>query len=83
MPPEKTTKKAIKDIETTFEARLQRLQEIVNLLEYDERPLEEAITLYQEGVMLAKTCQTQLDTARHTIEVLNLDGSIAPLPEQG
>jgi len=83
MPPKK-----IKDISTpcaeaSFETRLQRLQEIVNLLESGERPLEEAIRLYQEGVMLSKMCQTQLDTAKHEIEILNTDGSLSPLIEGG
>lgn len=48
----------------SFEEALKRLEEIVDTLEAGNSPLEESIKLYEEGMMLAKSCMTQLNDAK-------------------
>lgn len=57
----------------TFEEALRRLEEIVQLLERGEMPLEEALGLFAEGVELAGHCHGMLDTAEQRLEVLARD----------
>jgi len=44
----------------TFEASMNRLNEIVNGLEKNEASLEESISLFEEGLLLVKECDAQL-----------------------
>ncbi len=53
----------------TFEARMQRLQEIVTALEKGDISLEESVLLYKEGKQLSTQCRGQLEKARHEITV--------------
>lgn len=63
-----------KDIEVLdelpFEKALERLEEVVSLLEKGEAPLEEAIQLFDEGMKLAHVCDKKLDWAEQQVEVL-------------
>lgn len=43
-----------------FKQAMTRLEEIVALLEKNEIELEEAITLFEEGLQLVNACDTQL-----------------------
>ena len=45
---------------TTFEKQMQRLEEIVSLLEKEDTDLETSIALYEEGLKLNKTLQQQI-----------------------
>lgn len=68
---------AKKQEELTFEAALARLEEIVTQLETGEVALEEAMTLYEEGVRLYALCQTKLTAAEQKMdEILELDGTL-------
>ena len=40
---------------TTFESSMARLDEIVNELEKNERPLDESIKLFEEGLKLVSS----------------------------
>ncbi len=51
----------------TFEQSLGRLDEIVRLLEKGDRPLDEALALFEEGTGLAKSCQKRLDAAEQKV----------------
>lgn len=63
--------------EQTFEAALGRLEEIVTQLETGEVALEEAMTLYEEGVRLSALCQAKLTAAEQKMdEILELDGTL-------
>lgn len=53
----------------SFEEQLARLQDIVATLEKGDIPLEQGVTLFQEGSRLAKSCREQLKQAKHTIQV--------------
>ena len=44
----------------TFEESMDRLEEIVSLLEDNEQPLNETIALFEEGLKLVKSCDGQL-----------------------
>lgn len=58
----------------TFEARMERLQEIVTALEKGELPLEQGVDLYKEGMELSRACRGQLDKARNDIRVYTEEG---------
>ncbi len=46
--------------EKTFEESMQRLEEIVNLLERNDQPLDETIKMFEEGLKLVKSCDNSL-----------------------
>ncbi len=54
----------------TFNEAIARLQEIVQKLESAQLPLEETITLYQEGVQTADLCAARLSEAELKIEMI-------------
>ena len=54
----------------SFQESMERLDEIVRLLEEGSRPLEESIDLYEEGQGLVKQCEEILKTARLKVEEL-------------
>ena len=47
----------------TFEQAMTRLEEIVSQLENGEHTLEDALSLYEEGVKRMKQCVSMLDRA--------------------
>lgn len=49
--------------QSSFKTDLQRLEEISNLLDSGEIDLEDAITLYEEGIQLSKKCLKTLNEA--------------------
>ncbi len=57
----------------TFEASLQKLENIVGKLEEGDLPLEESLKLFEDGVKLSRECQGKLDQAERRIEVLLKD----------
>ncbi|PTN37057.1 exodeoxyribonuclease VII small subunit [Desulfonatronum sp. SC1] len=63
MPPKKK--------EPGFDARLAELQGIVARLENEDLPLEAGVALFKEGVVLAKTCRKQLESAKNEVLVLS------------
>ncbi len=50
--------------ELTFEESLNRLEQIVEVLEAGNASLDESIKLYEEGMTLAKSCMTRLNEAK-------------------
>ncbi|HHT67726.1 MAG TPA: exodeoxyribonuclease VII small subunit [Firmicutes bacterium] len=65
--------------ELKFEEALARLEEIVRSLEQGEAALDEALFLFEEGVKLARFCNTKLDEAEAKIEIMLEDGKIETL----
>jgi exodeoxyribonuclease VII small subunit len=63
----------MKDIK--FEDALQRLEQIVDQLETGELPLDESLTVFEEGVVLARRCAKYLEEAEKRIELLTKDES--------
>lgn len=56
--------------EVSFENALNRLEEIVELLESGENPLEKSLDLFEEGVNLVKLCNKKLEVVENSIKVL-------------
>ncbi len=61
----KTTKKTV-----PFEDQLARIEAIVTELERPAIPLDQAISLYEEGVGLIKNCQQLLTEAEQKVHIL-------------
>ena len=57
-----------KKIEKNFESALKRLEEISDLLENDETPLEESVKLFEEGIELKEYCEEKLRSAKIKID---------------
>ncbi len=47
-----------------FEEHMKELRELTQKLEQGNLPLEEAVTLYTQGMQLASACQEELQTAK-------------------
>ena len=56
--------------ETSFEASLARLHEVVEHLESGELGLEQSLSLFEEGVKLARAAKERLDNAERRVEEL-------------
>lgn len=54
-----------------YEQSILRLEEIVELLESGELPLEEAIKLFEEGTKLSSECYETLKKAEQKITLLS------------
>lgn len=59
----------------SFEASLDKLEEIVRKLEDGELSLDESLKLFEEGIKLSRECKERLDQAESRIEVLTKDES--------
>lgn len=55
----------------SFEDSMHRLESIVHKLENESIPLEESISLYEEGIKIGKKCRTILDQADRRIKQLS------------
>lgn len=58
-------------MESTFEAKLKRLQEIVNRLDSTSSSLEESLLLYEEGMKLIIELKKILEEAE--LKIINLN----------
>ena len=69
----------------TFEKALERLEKIVRELEEGAAPLDESLSLFEEGVKLVKLCGERLDEAERRITILTKkeDGSYDEKPFGG
>lgn len=56
-----------------FEDKMQRLQEIVDLLDSSDIELDKSISLYKEGIELSKELKEQLSAYEEKIEELKKD----------
>jgi exodeoxyribonuclease VII small subunit len=79
MPKTKSTPKPIEDL--TYEEALAELEGIVEALESEQNPLEEAMKLYERGQALVTKCGALLDVAQ--LKVQNQAGeSLAEFEEE-
>jgi exodeoxyribonuclease VII small subunit len=65
--------------ELSFEQAYYELETIVTRLESGDLPLEQAVTLYEQGRLLAAHCQKLLDSAELRIQKLADDGKLTAL----
>ena len=70
---------AAEEKETSFEDAIARLETIVRLLESGSAPLDESLSLFEEGVGLVKLCSARLDNAEQKVKILtkNPDGTVS------
>ena len=54
--------------ENNFESALNRLEEISDLLENEDTPLEDSIKLFEEGIELKEFCEEKLKSAKLKID---------------
>ena len=54
--------------ENNFESALNRLEEISDLLENEDTPLEDSIKLFEEGIELKDFCEEKLKSAKLKID---------------
>lgn len=66
----------------TFEEQLQRLEEIVSLLEKGDAQLADSLALFEEGTKLITSCSRELDKAEQKVVKLmkGADGTPVELP---
>lgn len=57
-----------KENNKSFEESIERLEEIIQLLESDETPLEDIINYYEEGVKISKFCKSILTDTEKNIK---------------
>ena len=68
-----------------FGGSMARLEEIITLLERGDAPLEQAMTLFEEGAKLLRECTAQLDAAEQKVVLLTAgeDGQPVEQPFAG
>ena len=54
--------------ENNFESALKRLEEISDLLENEDTPLEDSTKLFEEGIELKEFCEDKLKSAKLKID---------------
>ncbi|WP_442760320.1 exodeoxyribonuclease VII small subunit [Enterococcus italicus] len=59
----------------TFEESLAELEKIVARLEQGDVPLEEALDVFQQGMVLSKQCKETLENAEKTLTKLITDNN--------
>lgn len=64
-----------------FEEALKRLEKIVERLEAGDVPLDESLSLYEEGIALFRGCSSKLEEAKKKVEILTKKGSGKLSPE--
>ncbi len=63
--------------EKNFEESLLELEQIVKDLENGNIPLDDAITKFNEAMILAKSCNDKLNKANESVnKILNKDGTL-------
>lgn len=66
----------------SFEEAMDNLEAIVKKLESGDVPLEDALSYFQEGMMLSKYCQDTLNNAERTLtKMITPDGDIQNFEE--
>ena len=65
----------------TFEASMQRLEQIVRAMEKGDVELEESLRLFQEGTELIRSCGTLLDDAELQVKKIMTAPDGSPVEE--
>jgi exodeoxyribonuclease VII small subunit len=62
-------------VTTDFETSLQQLEELVARLERGDLPLAEALTVFEQGVALTRSCHGALAEAQQKVQILLKQGA--------
>ena len=65
----------------SYEAALEELEQLVNLIESGQLPLEQLLTGYQRGAELLQFCRDRLQAVETQIKVLD-EGTLKPWTPQ-
>ena len=65
----------------TFEASMQRLEQIVRTMERGDAPLEESLKLFQEGTELVRSCGKLLEEAELQVKKIMTAPDGSPVEE--
>ncbi len=60
----------------TYENAVKRLEEIIEKLENNEIPLEDSISLFQEGIQLSQYCDNKLKTIQSQVAQIYENGQL-------
>ncbi|UCZ54612.1 exodeoxyribonuclease VII small subunit [Bacillus shivajii] len=70
--------------ELTFEEAMEKLESVVGKLEEGDVPLEEAISMFQEGMKLSQYCHERLQNVeKQMTQVLDQDGEVSTFEVDG
>ena len=58
----------MRENQMSFEAAIQRLEQIVRAMERGDAPLDDSLKLFQEGTELVRSCAKMLDEAQLQIQ---------------
>lgn len=70
---------------TVFEESLRELEEIVDVLERGDIPLEESLKSFERGVKLTRACQKALKEAEQKVQILlreDGDNTLKPFTDE-
>lgn len=56
----------------SFEASIERLEEILHILESGNESLDASLKLYEEGVALIRSCSSLLENAEQSVKMLRI-----------
>ena len=65
----------------SFEASMQRLEQIVRAMERGDVSLDESLKLFQEGTQLVRTCNQLLTDAKLQVEKIMAASDGSPIAE--
>ena len=65
----------------SYEAALEELEQLVQVIESGQLPLEQLLSGYQRGAELLTFCRDKLDAVEHQIKVLD-EGTLKPWTPQ-
>ena len=65
----------------TFEASMQRLEQIVRTMERGDAPLEDSLKLFQEGTELVRSCGKLLEEAELQVKKIMTAPDGSPVEE--
>ncbi len=66
----------------SFEANMERLEQIVRAMEQGDVPLEESLKLFREGTALVESCGIMLDEAELQVTKVSQGADGAPVEEE-
>lgn len=66
----------------TFEASMQRLEQIVRMMERGDAPLDESLKLFQEGTELVRSCGKLLEEAELQVKKIVTAADGSPVEEE-
>ena len=65
----------------TFEQSMQRLEQIVRIMERGDAPLEESLNLFREGTELVNNCHQLLENAQLQVKMIMTAPDGSPVEE--